>query len=310
MLWWWEMKPNNLFSIQRKISTVPEKFSFKDSHSIEHKEDGRRLTIFKGVRDFVAIYRKPVDVWEEVSQNLSVLKALQNIPANSVIDGEILPEKEKDFASQTLTDIQRGTARFKIFSLPVVAGIESELSGFSLRKQLEVWGNFAETPEIFSLGTFAATIPHLMKTFHSFEGKPLESMKRVLTNYIREREIEGLIIRDQKTKEAYKYKSAKTITAVVIKKKIGNIDGKYFLTLGSFILGLYDKRGRMVEIGSCSGFSDLDRDKFWEMEIDSIPPVEVEYDTLTVKNKLRFAQFKCLREDRTKESCTLDKLIK
>lgn len=307
------LKPIRLQSFQAKITKVPENFVLRDSLYFEHKEDGRRLTIYKHETNPVAIYRKPINVWEDIKNNTSITSILRNIPYGTILDGEAMPEDINGKSSDVIADIKKGTATFKLFSIPLIRGEKDHFAGTRLRKKLQELGAEVNCPRILTLaeilssemGSAPIRENQELKTFN---GLPLETLKRVLINYIRQEDIEGLIIRDRNTDLAHKYKQAKTVTCIVTAKERGSISGKYFLTLGSLTLSLYNPDGKLVEIGKCSGFSDIQRDEIWEKDISELDPVEVEYDSLTKYGKLRFAQFKCFRSDRDPKSCTLDKL--
>lgn len=105
----------------------------------------------------------------------------------------------------------------------------------------------------------------------------------------------------------YKMKPTKTIDCFIIDRKPGK--GKFSNTMGSLELGVYNKQGNVLNIGSVgTGFDDFTRETLWTTLFLNQICIEVEYDSVTKYNKLKFPRFKQFREDKTPQQCLSEQL--
>jgi ATP-dependent DNA ligase len=100
-----------------------------------------------------------------------------------------------------------------------------------------------------------------------------------------------------------KYKPVHTVDAWCDGYKEGT--GKFEGLVGSLRLKLFDG-DEAVEIGRCSGMNDETRRELTErLDAGEGFVVEAKYERWTLGGRLRFAQFKRVREDKTREDCTM-----
>lgn len=84
--------------------------------------------------------------------------------------------------------------------------------------------------------------------------------------------------------------------------------GKYQNTLGALRLSVYDGF-KQLEVATCSGMTDAERDEFWQHQNDYLGAVvDVFAQEITEGNRLLHPQFHQLRTDVPASDCTLTKL--
>jgi ATP-dependent DNA ligase len=121
---------------------------------------------------------------------------------------------------------------------------------------------------------------------------------------------EGVIVKDldapyypgARGKGWFKVKHCETTDLVVTGVNPG--EGRFAGTVGSLILSEY-QGGELVEVASCSGMTDAQRDEFWEAHVAGTlagTVVEVAYFG-RVGSGLRHPQFRRVRTDKTAEEC-------
>jgi len=121
---------------------------------------------------------------------------------------------------------------------------------------------------------------------------------------------EGAVLRDRDapyevgySSYALKYKPMKEADAWVRGYVPGT--GKFQGLAGSLILEMEDRKGRLVEVGRCSGLTDAERKLTTaRLERGEEFAVEVSYQRVTSGGKLRHAQFRRIRNDKGRADCS------
>lgn len=112
--------------------------------------------------------------------------------------------------------------------------------------------------------------------------------------FLRSDRIEGYVYKDGNLINWQRYKPTKTVDCVI--KGFVRGDGKYFLTLGSLEVGVYHN-DKLIEIANVGGMTDNMRDYIWENKKHLIGKVvEVEYQRVDTRGRLRHPNFLRFRE--------------
>lgn len=118
-----------------------------------------------------------------------------------------------------------------------------------------------------------------------------------------ERKVEGWVFKDGNYAGCLKWKAVKTIDLVVTGATDG--DGKYLGLLGSLELSTTEG----YRVANCSGMDDSVRCELthhWCNKTLIGKVVEVSYDRVTSKGRLRFPRFKRVRDDKLSSDCRVD----
>lgn len=131
--------------------------------------------------------------------------------------------------------------------------------------------------------------------------------KSLLAN-AKARGIEGWILKDYNYANWWKLKESNTCDCIVVDVKEGN--GKYAGLVGALIVALNDGSKQKV-VANVSGMSDTERVEITELDNDGKllgRVVEVEYQYVGERGKLRHPRFVRFREDKPAVECMLDQL--
>ena len=248
----------------------------------EIKEDGWRLTAIKRDGKVQAFSKKiHVDLWPKIRRNDKVRKAIENLPNNSIVDGEAhIPG---GFSSGVPTALTTGEGwRFSTFALPYLHGEDCRISSLgNVRIVLRDYG-FDRTTRM------------------GVEGKvSRETLMRAAVGH----GVEGFVLKLGHYSNWYRVKPKKTVDCIIM----GMSEGTNRLrgSLGALKVGLLTVTGRLVEVASVGGgYSDEERSEFWNRH-PSGEVCEVEYDSITSGRRLRFPQFVRLRSDKEFGECLL-----
>ncbi|PHR92011.1 MAG: hypothetical protein COA69_09605 [Robiginitomaculum sp.] len=113
--------------------------------------------------------------------------------------------------------------------------------------------------------------------------------------------IEGWITRVEHQLTLCKIKPTRTIDVVVTDWDLGT--NRNAARLGSVRMGVYTDEG-LKDLGSCGiGFNDEDRLEYSRNPLTG-KVIEVEYDDLAAKGKLKFARFLRVRDDKLPRECS------
>lgn len=114
---------------------------------------------------------------------------------------------------------------------------------------------------------------------------------------------EGVVFKDGIFSAWGKWKPVRTVDAVVTDYTEG--EGKYLGYVGSLVVSVYAD-GSLVEIANVSGFDDATREQLGEGDLGKV--IEVEFQYVAAKGRLRHPRFKRFRDDKRPEECTIDQL--
>jgi hypothetical protein len=118
-------------------------------------------------------------------------------------------------------------------------------------------------------------------------------------------DIEGFVFKNGNTLDWHKWKPVRTIDAFISGFTDGR--GKYLGQTGSLIIRVCDDQQNEHVIANVSGMDDLVRAEISADEESYLGRViEVEYQYVGSRGKLRHPRFKCFRDDKRPGDCTLD----
>lgn len=261
----------------------------------EHKYDGHRVML---VRDtdgtFHAIGRKERI---NLADRLRLRKEMEfffNFLPGTAIDGELYVEGEgmrSNDMSAALANRNHGKLRFRGFAPYYVMG--SRLYGDSSV-------GFEQT--YLALSSCGVMSPSRLETHGA---TPNDT---VLLSYINEHRLEGLVLKADPWHCWWKLKPIQTVDAIVLEvlEGVSRNSGR----LGSLKIGVIDGSGGIHCLGNVgTGFSDSQRDAFWRDDgIHEGDVVEVSFDSVGARGKLRFPRFIRLRTDKPSRECVIGQI--
>lgn len=130
-----------------------------------------------------------------------------------------------------------------------------------------------------------------------------EGAEDVLVNAARVRGFEGWVLKDKNYLGWWKVKAEETVDCVVTGLVPGK--GKYEGMCGSLKVSVY-RGSEMVVVANVSGMDDADRAAITHRDIGRV--VEVAYQYVGAKGKLRHPRFVRWRDDKPAKECTWDQL--
>lgn len=229
----------------------------------EEKYDGSRYFLKMNKEGDIALHSRrvsvktnlPVDRTENVPHIANELSELKLPVDGLILDGEVLWDHgavgsvisalpEKSLARQK----EFGWIYFMVYDIPYCDGdLYLDVPFVERRKMLEGLG---------VNGKFIRIAPQTTR----YKGKFLTS--------IWDRKGEGIILKnpqglyqagDDPKENWVKVKKIVTDEFVVMGFKPGDKDGKYKNQVGSIVFGQYNKKGQLIPISFCSGFTDVER---------------------------------------------------
>jgi len=250
---------------------------------IEEKYDGVRLTIARGHGEIRAYGRRPVDIWNRVRPCLSreVLSWLRDLPSDTIVDGELHdPTGQSSDVSTALKNKSQLT--FTPFCFLAYGG------GYPVE-----WDFLAHD----SLLLYPPKV--LDFTFGLDRDENILTLKAEA----RRRGIEGYVLKQRPLRNWWKVKVSKTIDAFVTEYSPG--EGKLTGKFGAVhvFCRFYESRD-LFDLGWVgTGFSEEERAITEDSPVGRV--VEIEYDSFTSKNKLRFPRFLRWRDDKDTDECLI-----
>ena len=268
------------FTPEAVVAARPSVPEWKGEHVrwAEIKRDGHRMTvIIDRVGQAFARGRKPtLEMVHELKRTPELKRFIESLPPATIVDMEVCGQSR--FSTDVVTSIKSGCATFEVIALPYYHGVD-------ILNREGRWSS--------DLSLFAAT--HGVKT--SFSEKQLvredfAKQSQFLKRYARDHKIEGFVVKNQLWSQWYKVKPVRRGDFIVI----GKSQRVFYHDLKALSLAYIDREsGRLVEIGEVgSGFTLLQRKEYWA----SAPRVvEVEFDSVNARGKLRFPTFIRVRDD-------------
>ena len=257
-----------------------EEFRYK-----QIKLDGHRLTLIKYDNKLEAYGRTVKPEFEFSIKYPDIAKydwweAFQQIPNNSMVDGEIY------LIGGTSSDVvhhlveQTGQLYFSSFAVPWWNGYDKR------NGSLEAIDTLLKSETGETLTSYYQYMPEL-----DTRERMLDDAKMLY--------IEGWVLKQENYCDWYKLKPTKTIDVVVTGFQDGR--GKYLGGVGAIIGHCYID-GEWTNICKCSGMNDETR---WAIDEDKDlgRVFEVMYDCVGAKGKLRFPRFVRWRDDKPREEC-------
>jgi ATP-dependent DNA ligase len=251
---------------------------------VQQKLDGHRVLCLKN-KELVMRTRTGADLYPQLAEKAKRrkiwgwLERLQSFPNGSSIDAELLVPGQP--ASYVKTAIKEEDPRLTLvaFAVPWYAGHELTCLEAAFEKCEKHGIEFA--------------------AFYYFEDSP-----KVLNVDYWEKQIaegqEGWIAKKANYKGWYKIKLFKTLDAFITGFKDG--EGKYLGDVGALDCSIYKSDGTAVEICSCSGMTDEVRRALTRNDLLRV--VEVKYQLVGAKGRLRHPNFLHFRDDKQAWECT------
>ena len=290
---------------------------------LEPKHDGMRAIVSKHDGK-VRIYSR---VGIEYTDHLPALVTeLDIIPDGTILDGELMVVKNR-------VEIEGHTVAVADFNATMrIMGSSPEKA---IKRQEEKKIEFCvfdipklngESLESFHYDVRLDELEILMRENHlpSVTKNPvLTSWDETTINSLWEAGIEGAILKNwlsvyvagkRRANHWYKVKAELTADVAVMgftEAKEGKT-GKFFGKVGALIFGAYDASGELVEVGQCSGMTDVERDRWTAIRdsgVDLTQVIEVKYNDLVGSGEFgtpRHPQFKIERIDKRPEDCSLE----
>ncbi len=246
-----------------------------------YKIDGHSLRVVKDQFGAIRCYTSlPTDVTKTVGPRIISPGMLSLVPNGTVLLGELwTPEGPASLVKTAIKDaaIELLFSCWAVETLPNGMGLD-ELNATLLR-----WG--------------VRSIPYCLCNRNS-DG-PREFMKKPLLRY-RGRQIEGYVFKDGQLLNLEKWKPIKTLDCVIT----GFLDGKgkYLGLMGSLKVSIEGH-----EVATVSGMTDAMR---YEISADEEryigQVVEVAYQSIGSKGRLRHPRFVRFRDDKRADECFLN----
>lgn len=263
----------------------------------EIKYDGVRVLIKKDVYGNVSAFQKKwyLDIWYKLQGNVNLVEAVKYLPNRSIVEGEAHNFTNNSEMSTILAEGK--DFYFQAFALPVLEGkVNTRMNLIKVRQRLAFYG---------------FNIPELLD-FKLLNSNTREGM----LEFIKQRKIEGLVMKLNHYGLWYKLKPAKDMDCVIIGTKDATKDSQYDGLIGSLEVALWQREGqthKLVTVANVSGMDTKIRKRMTAMHEgeDLIGRVlEIRHDGW-LKDKVRFPRFLRFREDKSgisPEDCGWDQL--
>jgi ATP-dependent DNA ligase len=247
----------------------------------EVKRDGIRLSIFRLKGDITAYGRKSyINHWLRLRLNLKINKLVSALPIDTVLDGELFVSDSSQ-SSDVLTALIKdpNSVRFEVFAVPYFNGKNRTMASCLDMRELIKETRIPSVPIV-------ATNSRMNK--------------KDLLQYIKEKNIEGVVLKQYGYMCWWKLKPEYTLDAIVIGLNAG--EGRHTGKVGSLEVAVLDSKQYQIPIAAVSGMTDKVRYAITDKDIGRV--VEVQYDEMA-KDRLRFPRFVRWRDDKPVSECTL-----
>jgi hypothetical protein len=221
------------------------------------------------------------------------------IPKESVLDLELVWPGHPD--SEVATAIKECPEKLipKIFAAPIWEG--DELFG---EKSLSYVAGRQILFDAIENQSFLTRRAHpVMVGGPAFSANNLASLLNTAEKF----NIEGWVLKGASCDQWWKLKGAKELDAFITGFKISDAETRKGLVTALYI-GLY-YGDKVVELGSCAGLNLELMEKITANQKKYLNRViRVQYQEVAGKGKLKHGFFDCFRDDKNKESCTVEQL--
>lgn len=274
------------------VITKAKNYNGQAVRFVTEKHDGHRRTIHVSRSGIHAYTRgKQIDDWPELREIDHIRRLVEAVPMGTWLDTELWAPGIKATSVPTLINDRSPHLRITPFALPVYKG--EDMRGADLRGIHALLRDMGFTPpEIIVITSDPAPIS--------------EDMVNTLKQRALREKREGYVAKLAHYEGWYKIKPKRSLDAVVVGAHGGT--GKFFGLLGSVSIAVYDKDGKVVNLGSVgTGFNDEQREE-WKGEFLVGQVIEVEYDEVSARGGLKFPRFTRLRPDKPAKDCAADQL--
>lgn len=264
---------------------------------VEDKADGHRATVIRMPNEIIVLSRKK-DVQLQDAMPPRFINLVAKLPDWTALDGEVFVLGKPASYVPTALRLKDGQLRFIAFGCPFFDG-ENQLNlpiDYH-RGQLKRFG-FNRTlrrglVDLLPLDKVEAGETHLT----------LAELKQAARELI----VEGFVVKEKHRYGGlwWKVKPTRTIDAFVTDWKLGN--GKHIGLVGAFTVSVNDG-DKVVDVASVgNGFQDPEREELNGDEcIGRV--MEVEYDSIMSKGRLRFPRFLRWRDDKCRHECSIEQI--
>lgn len=254
----------------------------------ELKLDGIRLTIWKDSQGKISAYGRKsyIDLWPQLSRNREILAAMEFVPYDTILDGELYADvvdsvtggKSSDVISTLKFDVEN--IKFAAFAAPRLSSRDLRLARYyDMRSHVEqIWP--WTIPVIFDSG----------------------ASRETMLDWISANRAEGLVLKASGYSVWWKLKPEQTVDAIITGFREGQ--GRHSGKVGSIVVSVLDGEN-LVEIANVSGMDDETRYALSDKDLNRV--IEVRHDGID-KTRLRFPRFIRFRDDKPASECTIDQL--
>jgi len=249
----------------------------------ELKRDGIRLFVCKDGSGRVTAHgrKKYIDYWPELSKNQRIADAIEFLPYNSILDGELFVG-DHSMSSDVITTLKNhpDSLNYEVFAVPLLASKDKRLASYQSMRKIVVDNYPWPVPIIFQSGP----------------------TRQELLDWIADNGAEGFVLKNYGYSVWWKLKPEHTVDAIVTGFIPGQ--GRHTGKVGSLRCSVYDS-DQLVEIANVSGMKDDVRYALSDADIGRV--VEIQHDGVD-KTRLRFPRFLRWRDDKPAAECTHDQL--
>jgi len=283
----------------------PKKWKGERWATAQVKLDGFRVTAFKGQKGQLLMYGKNHRDDLEFLHRFPRLRktdfyqSLKKLPNNSSVDAEIIvPGGTSSDVATALRD-ESIPISLITFAIPRFMGTMMDEKGLD-------WT--AEKAEKYNL-LFAEWYWYsdLVKKLR-LATLPFQRVKEELLSMAKSLNYEGWVLKQTQYRGWFKVKEVQMVDAVITDVVPGQ--GKYIGLIGALVVSVIDNDD-YVPIANVSGMTDAERKELtttWKNQSLIGQVVEVKYQEVGSKGRLRHPRFSRMRPDKLPEDCTINQL--
>lgn len=284
----------------------PKKWKGQPWSSAQVKLDGFRVTAFKSQKAQFLMYgknhREDLEFLHRFPRlrKTDFYRSLKKLPNNSSVDAEIIVPGGT--SSDVATALRDSTIPIEIvvFAIPRFMGTMMEEKRLSwASEKAEKYGFiFAEW---YSYRDLSDKL--------QLEDLDFESTKENLLGMAKSLSYEGWVLKQTQYSGWFKVKEVQMVDAIIMDVVPGK--GKFRGLIGALVVCVWDDR-ELKPIANVSGMTDLERAtltrqlEFHRNLLGKV--VEVKYQEVGSKGRLRHPRYSRLRTDKLAEDCTIDQL--
>ena len=257
----------------------------------------------KVFENFTHIEDQVLEAFEAMCQAASTVDQGRFMTDGCVFDGEVIGNTFQELMRQTRRkeDVQATDSVFNIFDVIPLSDFKNGKWNHPLGKRIDILESLRSVVETMPN---VELLPHLMVDLDTYEGK--NQLERYAKDQVNAG-FEGILIKDldspyecKRSTAWMKYKPVHDYDLVVIGVEPGT--GKNKGRMGALVCeGVDDGKHIVVNVGS--GFTDVERQEYWDNRNDVIGrSAVVMADAITLNQSgsysLRFPRFKSFRYDK------------